>query len=1028
MAPAWDILRGKEFDVLREENREWLEEQIGRTLVVHFGTECKTFNRARELQRPGWRFPKPLRSAQHPLGLPGLTAKEKESLSRGNEMAEISVQLAFKLLAAGGYFIIENPEKSRLWDLPEFVRLSKQAGVKEWICHNCMLGGRHRKATKFLSNLNLREVEKRCTDKDGKCDRTGCPHEPWEPWWDEAAQKTVHPSAEETEYPEELCEALAEGVCRAVDAQESSDGRLANYEWDFLEVFAGPNAPFSRAVEGRSVQTDKENPGTTSAQSVAMPECSGDAVLTGEDPKKEETKEERRERENSECIGGLRSPWKSVQKLPKLRKVGRQLRRILEDFLDAYPKFENMPQGGQQAEEFEKAQEIEELRRIIAEVLGTEDIRACDNGSPWRAGIVQAHINKSDDPESGLPRWLREGSPIGVARPVEPVGIFPRVDPEGKDRGTLEEILSEVAAKNNYKSFEEARKYAEPEVQRIIAAGYVKDLGTWKDVVKAYGKVAVSKLACIVKVRKNGSVKARLVIDLRRSGVNRCVRLSERVVLPRIKEVLEDATYLLSQAGAGDEVEAMVADFKDAFHTLPVHPEEKKFGVARTFGDHFIGFETIMFGGEASPLVWGRAAAYLNRGGQSLFEPHEFLAECFVDDPVLLAAGNAKRRRRSFAVFLLWMVVLGLPISWSKVSKGKRVEWCGSEIRLVNAFIVQAVLAESFVSDFAAEIEEALALPLIKRSTIRRIAGRAAWATGLVPTIRSFIDSLWAVSAELADDKQSTKKFRRGEPAVETTRVAVALKWLRAFLGRMVGQASSAVRSTSGTGTWRPTSGSLATRRRGAWVPCWRFRAASQPTSTTRSASSTRRRLEFKWARAGAKRCWRRWRLLSRFGHGCQLGPRAERRSSCVRTPRRRWAHWASWLRRTRPSTRSREKSAWMLLSPGMASTCWSICRASSTHWRTPCRVPLSRARALRSRRSSRACSTQKLILVGSRGGKQSTGWWMGQGNTSSFTSEVTQHLVARAQSRCKQFPPPYSTAASMWWALRRGTGLRRGW
>ena len=252
--------------------------------------------------------------------------------------------------------------------------------------------------------------------------------------------------------------------------------------------------------------------------------------------------------------------------------------------------------------------------------------------------------------------------------------------------------------------------------------------------------------------------------------------------------MLEDAAYLLSQAGAGDEVEAVGGGLQETRFTLyPSHPEEKKFGVARTFGDRFIGFETIMFGGEASPLVWGRAAAYLIRGGQALFEPHEFLAECYVDDPVLLAAGNERRRRRSFAVFLLWMVVLGLPISWSKVSKGKRVEWCGSEIRLVNAFVVQAVLAESFVSDFATEVEEALALPLIKRSTLRRIAGRAAWATGLVPTIRSFIDSLWAVSAELADDKQCTKKFKRGEPVVETARVAVALKWLRAFLGRMVG-------------------------------------------------------------------------------------------------------------------------------------------------------------------------------------------------------------------------------------------------
>ena len=266
--------------------------------------------------------------------------------------------------------------------------------------------------------------------------------------------------------------------------------------------------------------------------------------------------------------------------------MGRQLRRILEDFLDAHPKFENTPHGGQQAEELEKAQEVGVLRRIIAEVLGTEDTWAYDNGSPWRAGFVQARTNKTGDSESGLSRWLREGSPIGGDRQVEPVGIFPRVDPEGKDRGTLEEIFSEVAAKNNYKSFEETRKYAEPKVQRIIAAGYVKDLGTWKDVVKAYGKVAVSEFAGIVKVRK---------------------------------EVLEDAVYLPSQ--------------------------ERKFGVARTFGDHFIGFKTIMFGGRVSPLVWGRAAAYLNRSGQALFEPHKFLAVYYVDDPGLLAVGYARRRR-----------------------------------------------------------------------------------------------------------------------------------------------------------------------------------------------------------------------------------------------------------------------------------------------------------------------------------------------------------------------------------------------
>ena len=37
----------------------------------------------------------------------------------------------------------------------------------------------------------------------------------------------------------------------------------------------------------------------------------------------------------------------------------------------------------------------------------------------------------------------------------------------------------------------------------------------------------------------------------------------------RIKEVRGNALFLLRQAGPGEEVEALVADFKDAFHASP---------------------------------------------------------------------------------------------------------------------------------------------------------------------------------------------------------------------------------------------------------------------------------------------------------------------------------------------------------------------------------------------------------------------------------------------------------------------------
>jgi len=47
---------------------------------------------------------------------------------------------------------------------------------------------------------------------------------------------------------------------------------------------------------------------------------------------------ERRGRENDECIGGLRSPWKAVRRIPGLSRVGGLLREVLEEELNKDPK------------------------------------------------------------------------------------------------------------------------------------------------------------------------------------------------------------------------------------------------------------------------------------------------------------------------------------------------------------------------------------------------------------------------------------------------------------------------------------------------------------------------------------------------------------------------------------------------------------------------------------------------------------------------------------------------------------------
>ena len=54
----------------------------------------------------------------------------------------------------------------------------------------------------------------------------------------------------------------------------------------------------------------------------------------------------------------------------------------------------------------------------------------------------------------------------------------------------------------------------------------------------------LNRLALVTKVRRDGTLKHRLVWDLRRSGVNSLVRHGERIVIPRVLDVIQDLSDL----------------------------------------------------------------------------------------------------------------------------------------------------------------------------------------------------------------------------------------------------------------------------------------------------------------------------------------------------------------------------------------------------------------------------------------------------------------------------------------------------
>ena len=92
---------------------------------------------------------------------------------------------------------------------------------------------------------------------------------------------------------------------------------------------------------------------------------------------------------------------------------------------------------------------------------------------------------------------------------------------------------------------------------------------------------ALSKLAIILRSKADGSTKARLIVDLKRSGVNLKSAIPDRPVLPRLRDAVWDALQGLkveldnNTARASDfQVELVSADFGDAYMHLRVREEE----------------------------------------------------------------------------------------------------------------------------------------------------------------------------------------------------------------------------------------------------------------------------------------------------------------------------------------------------------------------------------------------------------------------------------------------------------------------
>ena len=207
---------------------------------------------------------------------------------------------------------------------------------------------------------------------------------------------------------------------------------------------------------------------------------------------------------------------------------------------------------------------------------------------------------------------------------------------------------------------------------------------------------------------------------------------------------------------------------------LRVDEAERRFLGGQTLNGWFV-YRCVLFGVKSGPLVWGRTAALLMRITSAATCDSARL-QCFVDDPLITLWGTEQRRSYTLLLIVVLWLACGCKLSWSKGTRGRRVEWIGAALQPWRSTTgvpgVTFTITKEKVEKLASQCDDILrSTRPIERAKVRRLAGLATWIAGILPQMTVFTARLWAATS--TEQEYITKH-----------QIDTSVKWLRALCGQ----------------------------------------------------------------------------------------------------------------------------------------------------------------------------------------------------------------------------------------------------
>ena len=386
---------------------------------------------------------------------------------------------------------------------------------------------------------------------------------------------------------------------------------------------------------------------------------------------------------------------------------------------------------------------IEETRRGLTDILrqhGFDTVeKEGDRKQSIKIRLLQSFLRACGDPDSGfLLDTVAKGVPTGgrCKLPRTPA-VFDR-----KVKYAVPEVqpgeTSEWA--DNYTSVKERPQVIRDQFIEEEKLGFMIKM-TEKEAKARWGDhVLVAALGAIPKTAEP-EPEYRVIFDgTHWVLLNKRIRVRDLVRMPTVRDIRAVFSWIASKE-AGPRF-ALTWDVQHAHRLVPV--EEEDCGLQACRLDDFLDELWInlvgTFGVASAGYWWGRLAAAVMRARHyALGHLFSLWSLLYADDGTDIACSSYWER--PLMLGLLFMQILGVPLSWKKCRGGLQYDWIGYWLDIGRFAIGINASRVDWIKRWS---EKVIADRMIRIGELKQALGRLSFVTGPLLYLRPFLGPLYA--------------------------------------------------------------------------------------------------------------------------------------------------------------------------------------------------------------------------------------------------------------------------------------------